>query len=119
MQRGLYGSGSSSEGFGWQLHGGGYADGSMNPTVHAPEHRALGHSPGSGLLPGQAEARRAQDSKDAPAQAEEISGPAPRASRPLQTETSVVTAGADSRAPEMAPPLRLFLLRPHRINNPH
>ena len=35
-------------------------------------------------------------------QVEQISGPAPRASRPLQTESSVVIAGADSRAPGLA-----------------
>ena len=35
-------------------------------------------------------------------QVEQISGPSPRASRPLQTESSVVTAGADSRALELA-----------------
>ena len=34
--------------------------------------------------------------------AEQISGPAPRASRSLQMESSVVTAGVDSRAPELA-----------------
>ena len=61
-----------------------------------------GHSPGSDLHPGQAEARKAQDSKDTPAQAKQISGPAPGASRPLQMESSVDTAGAESRAPELA-----------------
>ena len=52
-------------------------------------------------------------------QAEQISGPAPRASRFLQAESFIVTVGADSRAPELPPPLWLFLLGPHGVNNPH
>ena len=61
------GTRSSSEGLGRRLRGGGCTTGSVNPTAQAPEHRAPRHSPGSGLPPGQAEAGRAQDSKDAPA----------------------------------------------------
>ena len=45
----------------------GLRGGSANPTAQAPEHWAPGHSPGSGLPPEQAEAGRAQDSKDSPA----------------------------------------------------
>ena len=40
---------------------------SLISTAHAWEHRALGHSPRLALQPGQAEARRAQDSKVTPA----------------------------------------------------
>ena len=36
----------------------------LNLTAQAREHWAPGHSPGSGLPPGQAEARRAQNHKD-------------------------------------------------------
>ena len=43
----------------------------------------------------------------------------PRSLQALQTESSGATAGAESRAPELAPPLRLFLLGPHGVNNPH
>ena len=58
------------------------------------------------LHPGQAEAGRAQDSKDAPASGcpklSRSAGHAPGASRPLRTESSLVTAGADFRAGELA-----------------
>ena len=43
----------------------------------------------------------------------------PRSLQALQTESPGVTAGADSRATELAPPLRLFLLGPHGVNNSH
>ena len=36
-----------------------------------------------------------------------------------RTLTDGATAGADSRAPELAPPMRLFLLGPHGVNNSH
>ena len=69
--------------------GGGSTEGAArpgaNPTAQAPEHWSPGHSPESSLPPGQAEAGRAQDSKDAPAPAEHISGPA-RSLQALQTE---------------------------------
>ena len=84
--------------------GGGSTAGSPNPTAQAREHWAPGtqHSPGSGLHPGQAEARRAQDSKDAPAPSRADKRSRPGASRPLQTESFLVTVGAESRAPERA-----------------
>ena len=49
---------------------------------------------------------------------ENISGPA-RSLQALQTESSGVTAEADSRAPELAPPLGLFLQGPDGVNTPH
>ena len=110
------GTRSSSEGL-----GGGSAEGAAGREreSNSAGSRAQGarHSPGF-RLPGQAEAGRAQDSEDAPAPAEQISGP-PRSLQALQTESSGVTARAESRAPELAPPLGLFLLRPHGVNNPH
>ena len=88
--------------------------------MQAPEPRAPGDTAQDPVLPpGQAEAGRAQDSKDAPAPAEQTSSPAPQSLQALQTEISVVTEGAESRFPELAPPLGLFLLGPHRVNNPH
>ena len=98
--------------------GGGCAAGSVNPTrrPRSKGRRDTAQDPAN--PPGQAEAGRAQDSKDAPAPAEQISGP-PRSLQALQTESSGATAGADSRAPKLAPPLGLFLLGPHGVNNPH
>ena len=43
----------------------------------------------------------------------------PRSLQALQTESSGVPAGAESRAADLAPPLGLFLLGPHGVNNPH
>lgn len=117
MRRGLRGSRSSSGD-----SGGGSAEGAAGPeresTSAGSGAQGAGTQPRIPPPPGQAEAGRAQDSKDAPAAAEHISGPA-RSLQALQTETSGVTAGADSRAPELAPPLGLFLLGPHGVNNPH
>ena len=67
MLRGWRGYRSSSEGLEGRLHGGGYTARNPNPTGHAREHRGPEHSPGFGLPPEQAEAGRAQDSKDTPA----------------------------------------------------
>ena len=52
--------------------------GSTNATAQAQEHWAPGHSPGSGLPLGQAEARRAQDSKDTPALSQADQRPHPQ-----------------------------------------
>ena len=46
---------------------GAYPAGSENPTAQVPEHRA-GTQPRIRPPPGQAEAQRAQDTKDAPAE---------------------------------------------------
>ena len=68
------------------------------------------------VLPlGQVEAGRTQDSKDAPALGDpELCRSAPPAPQSIQApadwETAIVTAGADSRAGELTPPLLLFLL---------
>lgn len=67
------------------------------------EHRVPADTVQDPALPrGQAEARRDRTARTLLPQVEQISGPSPRASRPLQTESSVVTAGADSRALELA-----------------
>ena len=118
MRRGLRGSRSSSEGLGRQLRGGGCAARERESTSAGSGAQGAGTQPRIPPPPGQAEAGRAQDSKDAPAPAEQISGPA-RSLQALQTESSGATVGADSRAAELAPPLRLFLLGPHGVNNPH
>ena len=69
VRRGLRGSRSSSGGLGRRLRGEAAARRGRERESNSAgvEHRAPGHSPGSGLPPGQAEARRAQDSKDTPA----------------------------------------------------
>ena len=96
----------------------GLQGGSANPTAQAPEHRAPGHSLESGLPRDRQRPGGPRTARTLLPRAEQISGPA-RSLQALQTETSGVTAGADSRAPELAPPLRLFLLGPHGVNNPH
>ena len=68
------------------------------------------------MLPlGEEEARKTQYSEDAPtarqSRAVQISAPGPRSIQaPVDWETVVVTAGADSRAVELSLPLLLFLL---------
>ena len=119
-ERGLRGSGSSSEGLVGSYAERGLRDRECESNSAGPGAQGTGDtaqdpaSPRDRQKPG-----GPREARTLLPQAEQISGPAPRASRLLQTESSVVTAGADSRAPELAPPLGLFLLGPHGVNNPH
>ena len=83
----------------------------MIPVAQAPEPTALGDTVQDlALLLGQVEAGRTQDSEDTPAarrrRAVQISAPQPRSIQAIQAsvewETVEVTAGADSRAGELA-----------------
>ena len=69
---------------------------------------AGGHSPGSGAPPGQAEAGRTQDSQVAPAPGRpelyRSAGPPLEHPGPCTLGAAVVTAGADSRAAQLAAP---------------
>ena len=62
LQRGLWGSGTSSEGLGQWHCGDSCVAGRGNPTAQALEHSVPGHSPGSGLPLGQVEPGKAHDS---------------------------------------------------------
>ena len=112
LWRGLRDPGNSSRavlaGAPW---GGGCAARSVIPTAQRAQG-AGDTAPDLALPPGQAEARRAQESKDTPASgrplAKQTSGPIPGASRPLQTDSPIVTAGADSRAGELTATTAVF-----------
>uniref|UniRef100_A0A8C0N314 L1 transposable element RRM domain-containing protein n=1 Tax=Canis lupus familiaris TaxID=9615 RepID=A0A8C0N314_CANLF len=100
--------------------GGGSAEGaagpgSANPPAQAPEHRAPGRSPGSGLPRDRQRPGGPRTARTLLPGAEQISGPAPEPPGPADG----VPAGAESRFPELPQPLGLFLLRPHGVNNPH
>ena len=87
MERGLSGATppeceSNRAGLGAQ----GARDTAYDPTSPRDRQRTGGPRTARTLLP----------------QAEQLSGPAPGASRPLQTESCIVTAGAEYRAPELA-----------------
>ena len=93
---------------------------SANPTAQAREHRVPVTQPRIQLPPHDRQRTGGpRTARTLLPQAEQISGHTPGASRPLQMESPGVTAGAESRAPELAPPLRLFLLGPQGVNNPH
>ena len=110
------------------------------PVTQTPDPRALGATAQDpALVLGQAEDGRVQDSEDAPAtgcpQAVQISASRPRSIQgSVDWETVVVTAGADSRAGELAaasvvvPPGVILCLGwsgatreqgPHRVNSSH
>ena len=127
--------GSSLEGLGWRLRREGAV--SPIPAVQAWEPRAQGTQPRIRLHPGQAEAGRPrQDSKDTcrwGPQAEQVRGPAPEHPVPCRLGVAVVTAGADSRAGELATATAIVPCvtschgqsraageeGPHRINSSH
>ena len=120
-----------------QLHAEGAAPAAFRSRGR--EHNSSSAGPGPGLTPGQAEARRAQDSKDTPAQAvpqavQVSAPPPPEHPGPCGLGAAVVTAGADSRAGEPAaatvvvpPGVTVCLGRggaargqgPHGINSSH
>ena len=81
--------------------GGGSAEGAVGrereSTSAGSGAQGAGTQPRIRPPPGQAEAGRAQDSEDAPAPAEQISGPAPEPPGPADG----VPAGAESRFPEL------------------
>ena len=136
VQWGLCGSGSNSDVLRWRLPEGAARPGAAqrgwapalgiggcaarraNPTAQASEHRAPGYIPGIGLPRDRQRPGGPRTARTLLPRAEQSSGP-PRSLQALQTESSGATAGADSRAPGLALPLRLFLLGPHGVNNPH
>ena len=76
---------------------------SANPTAQSQKHRVLGTLPKIQhfLCDRQKPGGQRTTSALLP-QANQISSPAPIASRPLQTEISIITAGDESRAPGLA-----------------
>ena len=82
--------------------------GSTIPAVQAPEPRAPGDTVQDPVLPlGQAEAGRTQDSEDTPASGgpkvcRSAPLPPPEHPGPCELGAVVVTAGADSRAGQLA-----------------
>ena len=118
-RRELWGPGSSSEGFGWRLRG----EGALRPRDCQSNSAGLGPrepetQPRIQRSPGTDRGQEAPGQQGHSCPELSRSVPCPGAPRPLQTESSIVTAGADSRTPSWPPSLWLFLLGPHRVNNP-
>ena len=96
------GSRSSSEGLGLQIRGDGAAWLGAQIQQHRPGSTGRPrHSSGSSLQLGQAKARKAQDSKDAPAPSLADQRQGSQTIQALETESSIVTVRAESRAPEL------------------
>ena len=117
-RRGLRGPGSSSEGLGQRICRGGCAAGSSNPTAQTGSPGLRGHSPGSGLPPGQAEAGGPRTARTLVPRAEQISGPAPEGSRRCRRRAPELLQELNPGLESWPPPLGLFLLGPHGVNNP-
>ena len=110
---------SSSEGLGGssgerRLHGQERESNSAGPRAQGARTQPRIWPP-----PGQAEARRAQDNKDAPAQSWADQRPHPRASRPCRWTALELLWVLNTGFQSWPLPLGLFLLGPHRVNYPH